>query len=118
MWTKEISVLERSLLTTAIGTIFNNETQWMEFLFSHKAPELRLPPEDLIGEAACFSRGEQIKIRVALDLWTGLGNASIADVVEGLDYNSFLCVVRSILILREVCLGDLEDFRSRYEDEV
>lgn len=117
MWKKVASDLEQSLLSSAIGLIFDFDEHWLNFFFSHKRVELRAPPHELIQEAGCFSHGEQIKIRAALDLWTGQGHVSIAELVEVLDFENLLRVILAILAVREITICDLDDLRSRYETE-
>lgn len=87
--------------------IFSGDEHWNQFLFSHKKPELRLPPEELLEEAACFSHGEQILIQVALDIWGEQGKTRLTDLIEILDEDAFLRVIAALLHFRELTVDDL-----------
>ncbi|MGK5086132.1 hypothetical protein WDW86_01105 [Bdellovibrionota bacterium FG-2] len=92
---------------SAIGKVFNWDERWSYFFFSPKNPQLRLPPEQLLSEAACFSHEERILIQIALDLWCEQGNAKISDCLEILDDDAFLRVISALVAFRELTLEDL-----------
>ena len=113
---KEIrSDLQKSRLDTAIGILFDYDERWINFFYSHKGGELRRGPHELIAEASCFSRGEQIMIKVALDLWTDDCRASISEIIEYLDWINLNRVLLAIMTMRDVAIEDLVDAGSRYE---
>lgn len=117
MWKKETSSLGQSLLSNAVGLIFNYDEHWLTFLYSHKNGEMRASPHELIKDACCYSHGEQIKIRVALDLLTGHGHVTIAELVDVLDFENLLRVILAIMMVRDIAPCDLDDLLSRrYED--
>jgi hypothetical protein len=91
----------------AITTVFGGDEHWHQFLFSHKKPELRLTPEELLAESLGFSHGERILIQVALDLWSEQGKARLTDLLEVLDEDAFLRVIAALLQFRELTLEDL-----------
>ena len=101
------SCLFPSLRSSAIERIFAGDEHWNQFLFSHKNPELRLPPEDLLAESVCFSHGERILIQVALDLWSEQGKTRLTDLIEVLDEEAFLRVIAALLHFRELAMDDL-----------
>lgn len=109
------SDLEKSRLNTAIGILFNYDERWLDFFYSHKGGGLRCEPTELIAEASCFSRGEQIMIKVALDLWTNDHRASISEIIEYLDWINLNRVLLAIMTMRDITVEDLADAGSRYE---
>lgn len=110
-----MSDLKQSRLCRAIGLIFDYDEHWLNFFFSHKRAELRESPAEMIKEACCYSHGEQIKIRVALDLWTMQNHVSIAEIVETLDFDNLCRVVLAIIMIREISVCNLEELQSQYE---
>ena len=101
------SCLFQSLRTSTIAKIFNWDEHWIYFFFSPNKPELRLPPEELLYESACYSHGERVLIQIALDLWCEKGNAKLTDLIEILDDDTFLRVIAALLDIRELTLDDL-----------
>jgi len=82
--------------------IFQNHPQFLEFLFEGERARLRLEPEELLIEAGAFSLGEQILIRVALDLWSGQGHVHLWDMVELLDDGNYHHVLAGLRHLRPI----------------
>lgn len=109
------SDLEKSRLNTAIGILFDYDERWIHFLYSHKGSSLRCEPAELIAEARGFSRGEQIIIKVALDLWTNDHRTSISEIVEHLDWANLIRVLLAIMMVRDISTEDLADAGFRYE---
>lgn len=111
---KIISDLEKGRLNTAIGIIFNYDERWLDFLYSHKDGDLRCPPDELMAEASCFSRGEQIMIKVALDLWVGGNYVCISQLIEHLDWTNLTRVLVAIMTMRDISANDLIEIGSIY----
>lgn len=107
--------LERSRLNQAIGLVFGYDERWLDFFYSHKDGELRSEPDELISESRCFSRGEQILIKVALDLWMDGHRASISEIVNALDWTNLNRVLLAIMKIRDISAEDLVDVGSQYE---
>lgn len=110
------SCLFQSHRIGAIGKIFNWDEHWNYFLFSPNKPELRLPPDQLLEEAACFSHGEQILIQIALDIWCEQGKTRFTDLIEVLDEDSLLRVISAILHYRELTLENLCDHMVQIDE--
>jgi hypothetical protein len=73
----------------AISLILSNHVKLLEFLFKQEKAELRYSPEKLIKLSGAFSSGEKVLVRVALDFWSGSGNARVWELMEKLDPRSF-----------------------------
>lgn len=92
----------------AIRRLFNYEQGPIEFLFSHKHPELRASPVELKKEALSFSPSEQILIHSALDFWCSQGDVRLLDAIEELGDDLFLNWIGACLDFREIRPEDLQ----------
>jgi hypothetical protein len=99
-----MSEFAQSHLISSILLLFRNHEHLRPFVFHHQKRELRDTPSALLKEARCFSRGERILIQIALDFWSDSGNARISDIVEYLDDENVLAVIRAVLRIREMDL--------------
>jgi hypothetical protein len=79
-----------------ISLIFSKHPKLLEFFFETQRPRIRFESEKMLDEAGCFSSGEQLLIRVALDLWSGSGNALVWQMVEILDHENFSNVLKAL----------------------
>ena len=104
-WTK--TNRHEARMEEALCLIFRNHPKLLEFLFDRTSPKLRQPVEQLQFEAGVYSCGEQILIRVALDLWNGSGEVTLWDLVGRLDVRNYQNVVRGLVSLRRIEDEDL-----------
>ncbi len=86
----------------AICLVFLNHPKLLEFFFEKKRPRIRFVAEQMRKEAAGFSSGEQILIRVALDMWSGSGNAKVWQMLETLDSSNFGNCLKALGFLRSL----------------
>lgn len=84
----------------SLNLIFAKHPRFLDFLFDRSEPKLRDEPEVLLSEAGCFSTGEKILIRIALDLWCGQGHVNLWDIVERLDLYNYEHVLAGLRHLR------------------
>lgn len=105
------SCLYPSLRINAIGAHFDWNEHWMHFLFSHKAQELGAAPAELLSQSASFSHGEQLMVRIALDIWSSQGKAQVSNLLDVLDDDTFLRMISSLLHFRELSRDDLPVFK-------
>lgn len=94
--------LAHSHRISSIGTLLGHQEYFLYFIFSHKRPELRLSPTDLIDEMNGFSHGEQVLLRVALDMWSGSGEVHLWEILKVLDDKNFISFIRAIVYFREL----------------
>jgi hypothetical protein len=83
----------------AISLLLANDPKLLDFLLKPCRTELRASPERLKQAARCFSSGEQILVRAALDIWDDCGQVKLADIVFRLDQTrleAFLLAVESL----------------------
>ena len=92
---------ERRILEV-LNLIFRNHTKLLDFLFEPGEPRLRLEPEHLLFNAGVFSSGEQILVRLALDLWDGSGNVRLWDIIDRLDDENYRNVLLGLRHLRRI----------------
>ena len=84
----------------SLNLIFQKHPQFLAYLFEKDRPKLRQEPEILLSEAGGFSTGEKILIRIGLDLWSGVGNVQLWDIVERLDEENYHNVLVGLRHLR------------------
>src|SRR4051794_32454833 len=92
---REVTVSERRQYDL-IALIFSNHPKLLEFFFEKNQARLSLPPEAMLKELGCFSSGEQVLLRVALDMWSGSGNAFVWQLIETLDHDTFYKVLKAL----------------------
>jgi hypothetical protein len=91
---------EERRLADIIHLIFKPYPELEQFLFNAKTPNLNEPPEFLLAQIGAFSSGEQVLIRVVLDLWSGEGDTPLFDIIHRLDDRNFTHVMAALLYLR------------------
>lgn len=67
----------------------------LSFAFHPEKPELRKSPKDLLDQMSHMSRGEKILIRVALDIWSDSGDATLSQI-QSLDPLNLTAVLVAI----------------------
>ena len=86
-------------LLSIIGHLCSQHLYLLDLLFDPNEPRLRRAPEELLEESVNLSSGEDLLVRVALDLWSGSGNARIWELVEVLDGGNFINVLKALFEL-------------------
>ena len=94
--------LSESHRLQAIAILLDTNTRLMKFLFDLKNPRLRLPVDKLLAESKILSRGEQLLISAAIDIWCESGGFNFAAAINHLDDTNMSRLVRAICHLREV----------------
>jgi hypothetical protein len=84
----------------AVSLVLTKHPYLLKFLFDPVEPRLRLAPEELLRESAHMSSGEDLLVRVALDLWSGSGDAHVWELIEILDNENLLNVAQALRFLR------------------
>lgn len=94
-----------SHLMSSIQELFRPGHEYLfGFLFHHQEPRLLDSPPELLNESRDLSRGEQILIQIALDFWSGSGGSRINEILEHLDDENVIALIRAILRRREMDL--------------
>lgn len=89
-----------------LNLIFAKHPELLHFLFDRHEPCLRQDAETLLCEAGVFSSGEKILIQVALDLWSGEGQARFWDIVQRLDVWNYFNLLAGLRLLRTTELDE------------
>ena len=89
-------------MAECLNLIFQNHPQLLDFLFEKGRARLRREPERLLDGAREFSGGEQVLIRVALDLWNGTGKVRMWEILESLDEENYQHVLAGLRHLRPI----------------
>ena len=91
---------ENKMMET-MNIIFNEHEKLLDFLFEDNCPKLRQEANLLLLAARGFSSGEQLLVRVGIDLWNGEANVKLWELVERLDENNFEQIFKAILHLKK-----------------
>ena len=84
----------------AIDMIFRSNPGLKTYMFGQDKFRLRAEPEDIIENASGLSSGQQILLRIALDLWSGSGKTDLYDLLTTLDEENFINFLEALLIMR------------------
>lgn len=84
----------------AIEIILMNHPKLMDYLFAKAKPELKCSAEILLKNARGYSSSEQILIKIALDFWNATGHVYLNEILESLDTDNFIKVVKGIIHLK------------------
>ena len=80
-------VLRAPVLADRTGEYVDEERQSIDF-------------DQLLEDSGTWSGGERLLVRVALDMWNGLGQATLGQVVNTLDDGNLQIVLDAICIRR------------------
>lgn len=98
---ESVSISESHRLES-IALLLNTDARLMKFLFDFSKPRLRLPVDELMQQTQGLSRGEQLLVQAAVDIWCGEGNFKFAAALNTLDDTNISRLIRSICHLREI----------------
>ena len=87
---------------SVIQTLFQDDEQLIEFLFSHKCPELRESPRKLLKESRSLSYKDQLLIQVAMDIWCEQGGAHLADLLSDWNHEIWINFLQAMAQLHEI----------------
>lgn len=93
-WRKATQAERRLFLL--ISQVFTNHPKLLRFFFDTQEPRTSFEPHQLLKASGCFSSGEQVLIRVALDLWNESGGAQVRDLMYILDDESCSNVLKAL----------------------
>ncbi len=82
-----------------ISLILLDHPQLEEFLFHPSEARLRETPDQILKLSKSFSSGEQVLLRVALDIWSGTGDAKVSHLLRVLDEQSLVNVLNGLRFL-------------------
>ena len=98
----------------AISLLMANDPMLLDFILKPCRTALCASPARLLREARCFSSGQQILVRTALDIWGDYGRVKLTDIVFRLDLvrlSSFLLAVEFLGFSSMPWLRDQRDDR-------
>lgn len=93
-----MSNFEEAHRIATVHYVFRHQEELLNFFFHHMKTELRLPVDELRKDAhASLNKIDRVLVNVALDLWTGENKTRLGDILNGLEYDELLGVMRGIL---------------------
>lgn len=84
----------------AIARVFGNHPHLLKGFFEIDKARLALTPEEILHWSEDFADSETVLIKVALDIWSGSGNAPVWQVLEVLDGNNFRNVIHGLMMVK------------------
>ncbi len=87
----------------AISLLLSNDNKLLGLLFHENHEGLRAEPEEIIEFARGYSTGQQLLVRIALDIWSGGGKANLWDILTTLDlvrFEAFMLALESLMFSR------------------
>ncbi len=91
----------------AIDMIFGSRPGLKSHMFGQDKFRLCAEPEDILENALGLSSGEQILLKIALDLWSGSGQTDLYDLLTTLDEGNFINFLKALLIMRGLKTKDI-----------
>ena len=86
----------------SVYILFGGDDALLEFFFNHKAAEPRLPAKQLLLAARELDSEQTQLIRAALDIWSGGGRATVADILKNLSDDHLTNFIKALCHLREI----------------
>jgi hypothetical protein len=97
------------LLYQCISLLLGYDKRLIEFVFDRDRPKIRKRAGILREDAFCFSHGEQLLIRAALDFWSGSGQLALWEMLETWDDTTWSRFRRAVAEYRRL---ELEETRA------
>ncbi len=85
----------------SISKVFQQHCYLLDIFFEKEKPRIRARSEKMLKQVSDFSHGEIILIKIALDIWSGSGNAFVWEMIEFLDQQDFFNVLNALASLRK-----------------
>lgn len=87
------------VLLQAMEQLFGRHPDLLPFVFNDTEPRLRRHPKVIMKEAEALSRGEDLLVRIALDLWNQSSGVGLFELIERLDSGNFQNVIAALRIV-------------------
>lgn len=85
----ETATVSEQELCIAMTKLFATNDKLLTFVFDKDEPRLRAKPHQLVTEARSLSSGENVLVRLALDIWNDTGGVRITELLSRLDPTNF-----------------------------
>ena len=85
----------------AVSLLLANDSMLLDFLFDPSRRHLAAAPADLLFEAGVLSSGQQVLVRLALDIWDGSGGSHVIDIIHRLDPIRFEAFLLATAVMRQ-----------------
>ena len=99
MWNKKNTCESDFMLYEALSRLYAHHKGLLPFLLNSDGPRLRMPSDILKEHSAVFSSGEQLLVRIGLDIWDGSGGINFNELYQVLDQKNLQTVVSALFFL-------------------
>ena len=84
----------------AIARVFGGHPHLLKSFFEEQSAMLMQSPEQMLKKSEGFVDSEIVLIKVALDIWSGSGDAIVWQVLEVLDGDNFRNVIHGLMMVK------------------
>ena len=104
----EIVMAGRSLslkqihLIQSVHRLVRSDERLLQFLFHHKECRLRDTVKEILKEAKALNHDERVLVQIAIDMWSGDGGTRLSDILDLIDEDNFLSLIRALLYYRDI----------------
>lgn len=88
------------ILYEALSLLYGHNEDMLHLLMSPNVPKLMSSSEDIKKYSQALSTGEQLLVRIGLDIWDGSGGIYFNELYESLDDKNFQKIILVLLFLR------------------
>jgi len=85
---------------SAIARVFSNHQNLLKGFFEEERARLSHTPEEILAQHQGFADGEIVLIKVALDIWSGSGDALVWEILTVLDGDNFRNVIQGLMMIK------------------
>lgn len=96
---KQLSQSEQRTIL-ALQKLFASNKYLLEFFLDDCHSKIRFRPDEMKWRIQGQSSGEQVLIRIGLDIWNGSGDAKIWELLEILDSDNFRASLEALLFIK------------------
>lgn len=100
---------EEIRLSSAIALLTRNDEALGAYLFDQSRPRLRERAGILRDDSWKFEREDQLRIRAALDLWSGGGHLFLFEIIEDWGQDDWRAFLKAICLLKGIRPETLAD---------
>lgn len=83
-----------------VSVALRHNQKLIDFLFLKHKAEMFSGADEVLRKSGMFSSGEQVLVKVAVDIWFNESRSSIFDICRRLDPNNFVAVMEAMVAFR------------------
>lgn len=88
------------ILLNALSLLYSRNENLLHQILNPDMPRLIASSEEIKYHSGALSSGEQLLVRIGLDIWDGSGGINFCDIYQNLDDGNFQNTILTLLYLR------------------